>query len=105
MSSLKLANYVGVSTLLLLLGSTAQAQAATPPVGQPLFGEWDRLNSIGSPPAASEHEVMHFGVEGKHLGRSLRQTPRARSRICEPAGGEVRSLHRCGRDELRLSTR
>src|SRR2546421_283968 len=58
MSSLKLANYVGVSTLLLLLGSTAQAQAATPPVGQLLFGEWDRLNSIGSPPAASEHEVM-----------------------------------------------
>jgi len=64
MSSLKLANYVGVSALLLLLGSTAQAQAAAPPVGQPLFGEWDRLNSIGSPPAASEHEVMHFGVEG-----------------------------------------
>ena len=64
MSSLELANYLGVSALLLLLGSTAQAQAATPPVGQPLFGEWHRLNSTGSPPAASEHEVMHFGVEG-----------------------------------------
>jgi len=64
MSSLELANYVGASALLLLLGATAQAQAATPPVGQPLFGEWHRLNSTGSPPAASEHEVMHFGVEG-----------------------------------------
>jgi hypothetical protein len=45
--------------------SPVQIQLA-PPVEQPLFDEWNRLNvgATGGNPAIAEHEVMHFWVEG-----------------------------------------
>jgi hypothetical protein len=61
-----MSRFVGLSgSVILLLSLIGWGVQVAPPVEQPVFGEWHRLNvrHSGGNPSNSEHEVMHFWPE------------------------------------------
>jgi len=73
-----MARFVALSgSVVLFLSVVGWSSELASPVSEPLFGEWNRLNTryAGGNPSNSEHELMHFWVEAQVWSGSYEKHP------------------------------